>query len=389
MVVHPNEPRTSPIAAVLGKPFGPNPERGRLPHAGRREDVGEGPLRGRRHRRLRRGARPAEPARRLRRALAGAAPALGAGERRARLLALRVARRRRHVEEARRDEGLPEGIWGKVGVAVAPSDPQRVYALIEAEKGGLFRSDDGGETWSLASGHRALRQRAWYYSTLTVDPKNPDVVWFPQVPMLKTVDGGKTIKSVKGTPPRRPPRRVDRPDEPEADDRRRTTAGWTSRPTAARPGTRRRCRSRSSTTWPPTPRVPYRVFGAMQDLGTASGPSNSLSPRRHRARRLVHGGRRRGRPRGGRPVRPGRRLRRRVRRHPHPLRPPHAPGAQRRPSGRTTPPGHGGVRPRIPLPVDGPDRDLAPRPEDRLPRRQRALPHAGRRADAGRRSAAT
>src|SRR5207248_5001361 len=57
-------------------------------------------------------------------------------------------------------KGLPRGTWGKVGVAVAPSDGRRVYALIEAEKGGLFRSDDGGSTWALASDNHALRQRA-------------------------------------------------------------------------------------------------------------------------------------------------------------------------------------------------------------------------------------
>ena len=62
-------------------------------------------------------------------------------------------------------EGLPEGIWGKVCIAVAPSDSRRVYAMIEAEKGGLFRSDDGGDTWKLINGGHGLRQRAWYFST--------------------------------------------------------------------------------------------------------------------------------------------------------------------------------------------------------------------------------
>src|SRR5436309_2900751 len=70
-------------------------------------------------------------------------------------------------------KGLPEHeVWGRVGVAVAPSDARRVYALIEADKGGLFRSDDGGDSWKLINPGRYLRQRAWYYSTLTVDPTN-------------------------------------------------------------------------------------------------------------------------------------------------------------------------------------------------------------------------
>src|SRR5262249_8843648 len=95
-------------------------------------------------------------------------------------------------------KGLPEGPWGKIGIRVAPSDGSRVYALIEADKGGLYRSDDGGDSWTLASANRALRQRPWYYSCLTVHPTNANEVWFPQVPMLKTIDGGKTIEYVDG-----------------------------------------------------------------------------------------------------------------------------------------------------------------------------------------------
>ncbi|MCU0426851.1 MAG: glycosyl hydrolase [Candidatus Kapabacteria bacterium] len=94
--------------------------------------------------------------------------------------------------------GLPEGIMGKIGVGVAPSNGNRVYALIEHEKGGLFRSDDGGVNWRLVNDSRPLRQRAWYYSTLTINPTNPDDVWFPQVPMLRTLDGGRTIARVRG-----------------------------------------------------------------------------------------------------------------------------------------------------------------------------------------------
>jgi photosystem II stability/assembly factor-like uncharacterized protein len=172
-------------------------------------------------------------------------------------------------------KGLPEGIWGKVGVAVAASDPRRVYALIEAEKGGLYRSDDGGESFRLASGHRSLRQRAWYYTTLTVDPTNADVVWFPQVPLLRTIDGGATIKLVEAhhgdhhdmwVDPKNPKRLITAQD------------GGVSISTDG------------GENWftPPLPiaqfyhvsadtSVPYRVMGAMQDMGTASGPSNSLS----------------------------------------------------------------------------------------------------------------
>src|SRR5258708_37085941 len=71
---------------------------------------------------------------------------------------------------------------------------------MEAGKGGIFRCEDGGETWELASGSHALRQRAWYYSTMAVNPVNPNEVWFPQVPMLKTIDGGRTIDYVRGLP---------------------------------------------------------------------------------------------------------------------------------------------------------------------------------------------
>jgi photosystem II stability/assembly factor-like uncharacterized protein len=172
--------------------------------------------------------------------------------------------------------GLPDGIWGKVGVAVAASDGQRVYALIESEKGGLFRSDDGGESWDLISPNRALRQRAWYYSTITVNPQNKDDVWFPQVPMLHTIDGGKTIQYVKGVPhgdnhdvwidPQNP-RRMIVSNDGGVHISRNGGASWFT---------------------PPLPisqfyhvsadnRHPYWVAGAMQDLGTAQGPSRTLA----------------------------------------------------------------------------------------------------------------
>ena len=69
-------------------------------------------------------------------------------------------------------KGLPKGIFGKIAVRVAPSNPDRVYALIEAEEGGLFRSDDGGKAWERINAKHSLRQRHWYFTHLAIDPKN-------------------------------------------------------------------------------------------------------------------------------------------------------------------------------------------------------------------------
>jgi photosystem II stability/assembly factor-like uncharacterized protein len=170
--------------------------------------------------------------------------------------------------------GLPPGIWGKVGVAIAPSNSQRVYTSIEAEKGGVFRSDDGGETWEMVNDTRPLRQRAWYYSTLTVHPTNPDVVFAPQVPFLKSIDGGKTFTKLGGThsdhhdvwiDPKNPDRMIQANDG-GVDI---TVDGGKTWVAVALPVSQ--CYHVSTDT-----RTPYRVMTCMQDIGSASGPSNSL-----------------------------------------------------------------------------------------------------------------
>lgn len=94
-------------------------------------------------------------------------------------------------------KGLPKGVWGIVGVAFAPSSPERIYALVENANGGLFRSDDAGETWQLMSSDNNIRQRAWYYSKVFVDPRNPDVVYCPNVNFMRSRDGGKTFQSLR------------------------------------------------------------------------------------------------------------------------------------------------------------------------------------------------
>jgi photosystem II stability/assembly factor-like uncharacterized protein len=158
-------------------------------------------------------------------------------------------------------------------VQVARSDPRRVYALIEAEEGGLFRSDNGGKAWKRISASRGVRQRAWYYTTMTIDPHNEDVIWFPQVGLLKTIDGGGSIRAVKGGGWDYHDVWID-PERPE-----RIIIGSDAGVSLSRDG---------GETWvrPALPisqlyhvsvdtRVPYRVLGSVQDLGTVSGPSSS------------------------------------------------------------------------------------------------------------------
>ena len=90
--------------------------------------------------------------------------------------------------------GLPELI-GKSGVDVSASSPNRIYAIVEAEidKGGLWRSDDYGETWSLLNNERIIWSRAWYYIHIKADPQNADTVWVLNAPLMKSIDGGKTF----------------------------------------------------------------------------------------------------------------------------------------------------------------------------------------------------
>ncbi len=91
------------------------------------------------------------------------------------------------------NEGLPEGIWGKVGVAASAARAGRVYAFIEAKKGGLFVSEDGGKKWKYVNDEHKIRERAWYYSWVYADPKNADTLYLPSVYMHKSTDGGKTF----------------------------------------------------------------------------------------------------------------------------------------------------------------------------------------------------
>jgi photosystem II stability/assembly factor-like uncharacterized protein len=95
--------------------------------------------------------------------------------------------------------GLPGGILGRIDVAVSAADPKRVYAMIEAKDGGLYRSDDAGQTWRLVNADGRVRQRAWYFSKIYADPKAVDTVYAVNTGLLKSTDGGKSFALVSAT----------------------------------------------------------------------------------------------------------------------------------------------------------------------------------------------
>ena len=174
--------------------------------------------------------------------------------------------------------GLPAGPLERIGLAVG-GGPQRtrVYALIGAREGsGLYRSDDGGATWRLVGTDQRLTNRNWYFCRLSVDPANPDVVYVPNVALLKSTDGGATFTAIKGAPggddyhelwvdPRSPERMIVGSDQGATVslDGGRTWSSWYNQPTG---------QFYHVVT---DDQFPYRVYGAQQDAGTAATLSRS------------------------------------------------------------------------------------------------------------------
>ncbi|MFK7969623.1 MAG: WD40/YVTN/BNR-like repeat-containing protein, partial [Bacteroidia bacterium] len=93
--------------------------------------------------------------------------------------------------------GLPDGPIGIIGVTVSPVNPQRVWAIIEAPEGGVFRSDDGGKKWVKINAERKLRQRAWYYTRIYADTRDIDKVYVVNVGFHRSKDGGKSWKRIR------------------------------------------------------------------------------------------------------------------------------------------------------------------------------------------------
>ena len=173
--------------------------------------------------------------------------------------------------------GLPTEGLGRMGIAFAPSNPQRVYLIVDAKKGGLFRSDDGGQSWQRGSTDNRIWGRGWYFGELAVDPKNPDVVYVMNTAAYKSTDAGATFSAWKGAPggddyhelwidPAEPERMILSCDQGALVTRNsgRTWSSWYNQPI----GQFYHVATDN--------RFPYWVYGAEQDSGAAATPSRSF-----------------------------------------------------------------------------------------------------------------
>jgi photosystem II stability/assembly factor-like uncharacterized protein len=95
-----------------------------------------------------------------------------------------------------RNPGLPKGTIGISGITVSPANSERIWAIVEAEDGGVFRSENGGRTWTKVNEERRLRQRAWYYTKIYADPKSADTVYVLNTGFYRSNDGGRTFTGI-------------------------------------------------------------------------------------------------------------------------------------------------------------------------------------------------
>jgi photosystem II stability/assembly factor-like uncharacterized protein len=174
--------------------------------------------------------------------------------------------------------GLPDAP-GRIGIATSPARPDRVYALIAGPEGGLFRSDDNGANWAKVSSDKRITERGWYFSGITADPANADIVYVCDTILLRSNDGGAHFIPLKGDPtgddfhtlwidPRDSSRRILGVDQGAlvSVNGGASWSSWYNQPT----GQFYHVSTDS--------RFPYRVYGAQQDSGAAGVDSRSDSP---------------------------------------------------------------------------------------------------------------
>jgi photosystem II stability/assembly factor-like uncharacterized protein len=173
-------------------------------------------------------------------------------------------------------QGLPSERVGRIGIAVAPSDANRVYAIVDARDGGIYRSDDAGASWHKASQEHRIWGRGWYFCNVAVDPQDPDTLYVSNTSVYRSTDGGKTWIALKGAPggddyhqlwiyPDDPKRMIVASDQGTVVtvDGAATWSSWYNQPTA-------QLYHVASDS-----RFPYWVTGAQQDSGAVSVPSRS------------------------------------------------------------------------------------------------------------------
>ena len=203
IVVDPRDPNLVFVAA-LGHAYGPNPERGvfRSKDGGRTwarvlfkdENTGAIDL----------AFDPVEPEddpapRSGRR---GGRPGTSTRPRTARAAAS-TGRTTAATRGSRSRDGFPSEKLGRIGIAFAPSDARRVYALVDAKEGGLYASTDGGATWTRASADRRIWERGWYFGGVTVDPKDANTVYACDMTLYRSTDGGQDVPADQGRARRR------------------------------------------------------------------------------------------------------------------------------------------------------------------------------------------
>jgi photosystem II stability/assembly factor-like uncharacterized protein len=172
--------------------------------------------------------------------------------------------------------GLPSADWGRAGIATVRSVVYLLLDVLKGNEGGLYRSDDRGSTWRRVSNDKRTFGRQWYFGEVTVDPNNTEIVYAPNVSLYKSTDGGKTFTALKGAPggddyhflwldPDDPARMITATDQGTvvSVDGGKSWTSWYNQPTA---------QFYHVTT---DNQFPYYVYGAQQDSGTVATTSRS------------------------------------------------------------------------------------------------------------------